>query len=128
MGPGCNSGVFLRTTEFGRQSRTGLEIQIYDDAGEPVSKYSSGAIYAVAAPKASAARNAGEWNSLEATLRGRTLKVTLNDTVVQDIDLDDPAINADLPDGHKMWQRAKRGYIGLQNHGRPIRFRNIRLK
>lgn len=128
MSRNCNSGVFIRTTETGRQSRTGMEIQIYDGFGKPIDRFSSGAIYDVAPPLANPVRPAGEWNQLEIDCRGRRLKVTLNGTRIQDVNLDDPAVSADVPDGRKLWQRAKRGFIGFQNHRCPIRFRNVRMR
>ncbi len=128
MGPNCNSGVFIRTTETGRQSRTGMEVQILDDPGKPPNTHSSGAIYDLVAPRSNAARPAGEWNRLEIACVGRTLNVTLNGTRIHDLNLDGPAGNADVPDGRKLSQRAKRGYIGLQNHAKPIRFRNVRIR
>lgn len=128
MSESCNSGVFVRTTETGRQSRTGMEIQIHDDFGQPVDPYVNGAIYDAVVPRSNPVHKAGEWNQLEITCRGQQMKVTLNGVVIHDLALDDPAVSANVPEGRKLWQRAKRGYVGLQNHGGRVRFRNIRIK
>ncbi len=128
MSERCNRGVFVRTKETGRQSRTGMEIQIEDDAGKPPTRTSSGSVYDVVPPRVNAIRRAGEWNDLEIACIGRQLKVTLNGSVIHDLNLDDPAVSADVPDGRKLSQRARRGYVGLQNHRCPIRFRNVWIK
>lgn len=122
----CNSGVGLRTGIFDRRrspatraSIRGYELQLLDDAGEPVSTHSSGSLYRYVPPKTNAMRAAGEWNSLEVTLLGPRIRVTLNDRVIQDVDqMDLPAIRS----------KPLSGFIALQNHGGKARFRNIRVR
>lgn len=126
MSKGCNSGVCIRTAvpydgnpEETLPSQTGFEIQIMDDAGQPASKTSSGALYGLAAPTINAARPAGEWNSLEVSARGPKIRVTLNRQVVQDIE------QTKILTG-KM--RPLSGYLSLQNHGHGIEFRSLLLE
>lgn len=125
----CNSGVFLRTSLTGRQSRAGMEMQILGPkGGSPTGKNAHGSIYDVVGPLAYPGHGAKEWNVLQVTCQGRHLTATLNGVLIHDRNLDDPAINAGLREGRKMWQRLPAGYIGLQDHGHVIRFRNIRIK
>jgi hypothetical protein len=125
---GGNSGVFIRVPEEGRSSRIGFEVQILDDAGKPPNKGSTASLYDIIAPKENRSRPAGEWNELEIAARGRRVVISLNGATVVDADLDDPAANAALDDDHKMSRRRRKGYIGLQDHGALVRFRNIRIR
>jgi hypothetical protein len=76
---------------------------------------------------------AGEWNHLRLTALGSRIQVELNGAQVVDIDLDNyteagrnpqrtlnkyPVAGRDLP---------RRGYIALQDHGKPVWFRNIKI-
>ena len=114
-----NSGVSLRAPRANRASKIGMEFQLQGDHGRAPEKHITGAIYDVVAPRVNAGKPAGEWNSLEITLDGAKLKAVLNDQVVQDLDLD---ANEELR------YRLRRGFIGLQDHGCQVAFRNIRVK
>jgi hypothetical protein len=152
--PETNSGVFLRATENGNPAFTGMEIQIMDDAGnKDPAKGSTGAAYAAIAPAVIATKPPGEWNSYDITLKGMQLKVILNGQTLYDVDLSDPKLNEEVaqsaveglkariakaekegkkpptePEYKPFPERAKMGFIGLQNHGHEIEFRNIRIK
>lgn len=150
--PKGNSGVFIRGAEKGRTSRTGMEIQILDDFGKRPDKNSSGSLYDMIPPTASAVKPAGEWNDYEITARGTHIQVRLNGQLVQDIRTDDPALNeplarrvAEMKARHAaqsaagkttrpfenfplLKERRTRGHIGLQNHGTPVQFRNVRIQ
>jgi len=128
IAPRGNSGIFVRAPEQGRSSQLGFEVQILDDAGKPPNNRSTGSLYEVAAPSKNRSRPAGEWNQVEILCHGTRVAVTLNGEKIVDIQTDDPALNARLDDDHKANRRHTRGYIGLQDHGAPIRFRNIRLR
>ncbi|HEY0709227.1 MAG TPA: DUF1080 domain-containing protein, partial [Polyangia bacterium] len=75
LAKGGATGVFLR----GR-----YQVQVADDAGQPVSDESSGAIYGLIAPRENAAKPAGEWQTLDVTLVGRRVTVVLNGKTVVD--------------------------------------------
>jgi hypothetical protein len=152
--PKTNSGVFLRATENGNPAFTGMEIQIMDDAGNPKpGKGSTGAVYAAVAPAVVATKPPGEWNFYDIALNGTQLKVVLNDQELYNVDLSDPKLNEEVaksaeaefkarvakaekeskkppqgPEYKPFTERAKTGFIGLQNHGHEIEFRNIRIK
>ncbi|MGQ9524072.1 MAG: 3-keto-disaccharide hydrolase [Armatimonadota bacterium] len=128
ISPNGNSGVFVRAPILGRASRIGMEMQILDDYGKAPNKNSTGAIYDVVAPTKNMSKPAGQWNSFEIVCDGRRVKITLNGEKVVDVSLDDPAINERLPETHKLYKRLRRGYIGLQNHGSRVEFRNLRVR
>ena len=114
-----NSGIYLRAPRAGRQSKIGMEFQLQGDADTPITNQTTGAIYDVVAPKINASKPAGEWNAVEITLNGASVKAVLNGQTVEDINLDD---NPELK------HRLRRGFIGLQDHACQVNFRNIRIK
>ena len=118
-GANANSGVFIHAPEYGRQSRVGGEIQIFDSYGKEPTPNSAGAIYDVLAPRVTASRPTGEWNDLEIHYEYPQIKVTLNNQVVQDVDI--------RHDDRLRW-RIRKGPFGLQEHGNNAWFRNIRVK
>ena len=70
-----NSGIGLR----GR-----YEIQILEDHGQPPNSHGSGALYSRVPPSVNASKPAGEWQSYDIRLVGRTLTVVFNGTKVLD--------------------------------------------
>ena len=66
---GSNSGIYLR----GR-----YEVQIEDDYGEEPDSHRIGGVYGFLTPSVNAAKKAGEWQTLDITLVGRTVTVVLN--------------------------------------------------
>ena len=134
VSPGANSGVFVRTADRNDPVQRGFEIQIHDSAGKPPTKHSCGALYDAVAPSVEASRPAGEWNHLEITADGPSIKVALNGKPIIDADLNRWTEAGKNPDGTKnKFARAlkdfpRAGYIGLQDHNAPVWFRNIRIK
>jgi len=123
---GANSGVFLRVPERqGRASMTGLEIQVRDDAADKDFTDVSGAVFQRIPASGRYARPMGEWNRFKLTMTGRKLRIELNGRLVSETNIDtvkpqgkDPPASA-IPNA---------GYIGLQNHGTPAEFRDIRIR
>ena len=110
---GSNSGIYLR----GRH-----EVQIQDDFGkEPFSRNISG-VYGFIDPSENAARQAGEWQSMDITLLGRFVTVVLNDTTVIDSQ-EIPGITGGALDSNE----GEPGPIFIQGDHGPISFRNIIL-
>jgi len=124
MSKGCNSGIGIRGVVFTgsrktRPSFAGYEMQIVDDAGRDPHKHSSGSLYRYVAPMKNATLPAGEWNQLEIECRGPTIRITLNDQLIHDFDQTTLEETKDKP---------LSGYLSLQDHGRVIDYRNVRLK
>ena len=125
----ANSGVYVRVPADGTHHRettaqppAGFEVQIIDDSAR---KYGSlkdyqfcGAVYGLAGPASRLSRPAGEWNSLEINCLGNRITVVHNGVKIVDI----------TPESHPLIElRQQRGYLGLQNHGGGVGFRNIRV-
>ena len=123
---GGNSGMFLRATEDGNPAFTGMEIQILGDLGKPPDVHSSCSLYGSVAPSKNVAKPAGEWNVVEITCKGRAITVVMNGEKILDVqNLDDPAIPFQEK---KLSERAKKGFIGLQDHEDRVEFRNLAIK
>ena len=80
------------------------------------------------APSVNLSRPAGDWNSMEITLLGSGIAVALNGRTVVAADLSDKELNAKLAEDVKFWNRAKTGFIGVQNHGSKVEFRDVRIR
>lgn len=74
---GANSGLFLRTAPNDPVNR-GFEVQVLDDHEKNPTKNSCGAIYDVVTPMFNASRPAGEWNSYDISVRGKSITVIMN--------------------------------------------------
>jgi hypothetical protein len=126
--PGGNSGVFIRTPLEGDPAYTGMEIQILDDHAEQwrnLNPYQyTGSIYDVQAPSERATKEAGKWQKMVITARGPQVQVVLNGQKVVDTNVTYYPYKASAHPG----LTREGGYIGLQNHGSRVEFRNIRIQ
>jgi hypothetical protein len=122
-----NSGVFVHVPELKTGEHPhiqGIEIQVLDDTGPEYAgnlkpyQY-SGSIYGTV-PAAGATYNGpNQWNSYEITCRGELLTVVFNGKKVAE---------GNLATDEMLKTRPPRGFIGLQNHGTPVEYRNIRIR
>ena len=137
ISPGCNSGVFFRTWPLtprpGRDvGYNGLEMAIDDTPG--AGYHDTGAIYDLVKPLKNAMKPAGHWNHVVITCNDNRIRIELNGERVTEMDLDRWTESFVRPDGtrHKFdvaWKNhPRKGYIGLQDHGKDCWFKNIRLK
>jgi len=131
---GTNSGIFLRTPDLKDPVYTGIEVQVTSAApGRRLTKNSIGGLYDLVAAKANAL-NPDDWNRYSITCQGSKISVKLNGQLVVDADLDQWTEVGKNPDGtankfnRALKDFARTGYIGLQDHGSPVWYRNIRVK
>jgi hypothetical protein len=113
--PGANSGFYLR----GRH-----ELQIFDDfnRGKP-SKNGNSAIYNFKEPDVFASKPAGEWQTVEATIVGNKISVTMNGRKIHD------NVECDKPTGSEIDTKVKEpGPIFLQGDHGSVQFRKIEIK
>jgi len=132
---GTNSGVFLRTGDIRRPELTALEVQLYDSyAKARPGPHDCGAIFDCLAPAVNAARAPGRWNRMTITAKGSRITIVLNRKRIIDMDLSrwsQPGRNPDgTPNKFKtaLKDMPREGHIGLQDHGDPVWFRNVRIK
>lgn len=132
--PGGNSGVFFRNADINDPVQTGIELQIYDTYGqEPPGRNHCGAIYDCMAPMVQAVRKPGEWNHVVVICRGPWINAYMNGRRIIRMDLDRWTEPHKNPDGSEnkfntaYKDMPRRGYIGFQDHGNPVYFRNVRI-
>ena len=122
-----NSGVFLRVPDLKDKQHPhveGMEIQILDDHGPQYKdklqpwQY-SGSLYGVAPPSKAVYKGAGQWNAFEITCKGDHIAIVFNGEKI---------VSVDQSKEPKIDPRPRSGYIGLQNHGSAVEFRNIQIQ
>ncbi len=131
--PECNSGVFVRTGDLADPVNTGLEVQVYSGKEDAIHNF--GAIYDLVAPSKDATHGPGKWDSLEIRCEGPRVTVHVNGEEVATINCDDydkPGLRTDGTP-HKFAGKAikdfpRSGYLGLQDHGFDVWYKNIKLK
>ena len=134
--PGGNSGIHYRVTEEDVEMwMAAPEYQVIDDTGYPgelAPAQKTGANYALHPPARSAARPAGEWNAARILANGSHVEHWLNGVKIVEYELwsDDwnARVLASKFKDHPRYGLARRGRIGLQDHGDRVAFRNIRIK
>ena len=114
-----NSGVFVRVREKDDPVETGIEVQINDVHGkEELTAHDCGGVIGTVGPSKNMAKPADEWNKMRVTVVGTQLKVNLNGEQVVNVNLQNTSRS----------DRPMKGYIGLQDHGLPLQFRNVSIK
>lgn len=137
IGKKCNSGIFIRTHSLKPRPGkdvgfNGIEVAIDDTAG--AGYHDTGALYDLVKPAKNAMKPAGTWNHVVITCDGPRITVELNGEMVTRANLDEFTKPNQRPDGtpHKFdiayKDHPRKGYIGLQDHGSPCWFKNIKLK
>jgi hypothetical protein len=132
----ANSGIFLRTADLKDPVYTGIEVQVCNSYGrkELSRGGTAGAIYDCLAPTKNAVKKPGQWNRCRITCRDNKILVVLNGQPVIDMDLDRWTQPHQNRDGTKnkfpraLKDFARQGHVGLQDHGLPVWYRNIRIK
>lgn len=130
--PGGNNGVGLRAPLVGKQPAfSSLEVQILDDDHpkhkDLKSEQFCGAIYGVSAPKRGHVKPPWKWNTMEIVANGPRIKVTLNGTLITDVDLS--TVGPKEIHGHKLTGLLRpKGYLALCGHRQHTEFRNVRIK
>lgn len=136
VAPGANSGIMYRGTEVGDYIwRSALEMQILDDERHSDGKSpltSAGSLFAVYPAPRGVVHPAGVWNTARILVNGNHVEHWLNGVKLFEYELGSPDFLARV-DQSKFktmpnYGKAPDGYIGLQNHGDHVEFRNIKIK
>lgn len=134
--PGGNSGIFFRATEdVGRIYEGAPEIQVLDDEGHPDGESqltAAGSNYGLHPAPEGVVRPAGEWNEVRLIVRGPHVEQWMNGVRVVEYELWSPDWERRVQESKfAAWPeygRATQGHIGLQDHGDPVAFRNVRIR
>jgi 3-keto-disaccharide hydrolase len=135
LSPNGNSGLFYRVTEDDDVMwHTAPEYQIIDNAyKEPLEPVQyTGANYDLHPPSRDATKPIGSWNQTRVLVRGAHVEHWLNGVKVVEYELWTPdwerLVRASKFKDYPGYARARRGHIGLQDHGDRAAYRNIRLR
>jgi hypothetical protein len=131
--PGGNNGLAIRFPggRYGDTAYIGMtELQVLDDGDKRYARLdprqAHGSAYGMVPAKRGYLRPVGQWNFEEVTVKGSTIKVELNGTVILDADLANvKEFMANSP--HPGKDRTS-GYFGFAGHNDPVEFRNVSIK
>lgn len=129
--PGGNNGLAIRYPGKGDTAYVGMcELQVLDDSAPKYAKLDQrqyhGSAYGMAPSHRGYQRPVGEWNFQEVTIKGSTIKVELNGTVILDTDLS-KITDYMAKSAHPGKERTS-GHFGFAGHSDPVAFRNISIK
>ncbi|MDC8829513.1 3-keto-disaccharide hydrolase [Alteromonas gilva] len=133
---GGNSGVFVLADEAGQYVYSHApEIQLIDNERHADAKTDSrraGSLYDLVAAPSAAFKPAETWNSLRIRLQDNVLSVWQNEVMTVHIVLHsstwDKLVAASKFADWQGFAQQSSGYIGLQDHGDLVSFKNIKIK
>ena len=134
VNPNTNSGLFIRNGDHQNWRHRGMEIQIADSSTLPIDTHICGAVYDCLAPRKNMVKKPGEWNRLTVMAKGPMIYIVMNGEQIIEMNLNRWNIKGKNPDGSKnkfpqaMKELDRPGYIGFQDHGHPVWYRNIKIK
>jgi len=138
---GGNSGIFyLGQEELDYIWKTAPEMQVLDNEKHPDAKLGkdgnrmAGSLYDLIPAKPQNAKPVGEWNKIEITVYKGTVVHKMNGVNVLEYHLWTPewnelVANSKFPELNADWSDVgSKGYLGLQDHGDDVWYRNIKIK
>ena len=132
---GGNNGLAIRYPGKGDAAYAGMcECQVLDDNYEQATgqkidpRQAHGSAYGLVAAARGYQRPIGEWNYQEVTVKGSTIKVELNGTVILDTDLSKVDMSNVMAKSPHPGKDRTSGYFGFAGHNDPVAFRNILIK
>jgi hypothetical protein len=141
ISPGGNSGIFILGQEVPNTPiyESAPEMQILDNERHPDAKLGkdgnrmAGSLYDLIPAKPQNAKPAGEWNKISIICYQGTVVFNQNGANVVEFHLwtdnwKQMCADSKFKDWPMFINTAREGYIGLQDHGNDVWFRNIRLK
>jgi hypothetical protein len=129
--PGGNNGLAIRYPGQGDTAYVGMcEVQVLDDTAKMYEKLDArqynGSVYGIVAAKRGYLRPVGEWNFEQVTVKGSTIKVELNGSVIVDTDVS--KITEYMAKSPHPGKDRTKGHFGFAGHNDPVAFRNIQIK
>ena len=129
--PAGNNGLAIRYPGKGDTAYVGMcELQILDDTDPQYKTLDPRqyccSIYGVVPAHTGYLRPLGEWNFEHAIIKGHTIKVELNGTVVVDADVS--LVHEFMHNSAHPGLMRTKGSFGFAGHNDPVAFRNIKIK
>ncbi len=130
--PAGNNGLAIRYPGQGDTAYVGMcELQVLDDGakaylGRIDARQAHGSAYGMVPAHRGYLRPVGQWNFEEVTVKGSTIKVELNGTLILDADLS--KVKEFMADSAHPGKDRTSGYFGFAGHGDPVEFRAVAIK
>ena len=129
--PGGNNGLAIRYPGQGNTAYVGMcELQVLDNTHPRWAKLDPRQYHASAYGMVPAERGflrpPGQWNYQEVTVKGPTIKVELNGTVILDTDLS--KVTKYMANSAHPGKTRTKGHFGFAGHSDPVQFRNVQIK
>ncbi len=124
-----NNGLAIRYPGEGDTAYVGMcELQVLDAnyPGQLDPRQVHGSAYGMVAAKTGFLRSPGEWNFQAVTVKGSTILVELNGTVILDCDLSQ--VTDFMGDRAYAGKDRTSGHFGFAGHNDPVQFRDIWIK
>ncbi len=136
VAPGGNSGVFYRASEDDDAIYwSAPEMQVLDDAVHPDGRSrltAAGSDYGLYPAPAGVVKPAGQWTWFRIVVRGNHVEHWMNGVKVVEYELGSPDWEAKVKASkfapHPHYGRNAEGYIGLQDHGDRVAYRNVKIR
>lgn len=130
--PGANNGIGIHAPPTGDAAYYGMEIQVLDNeatkyAGLQPYQY-HGSVYGIAPAKRGYLLPTGQWNQEEIVVQGNRIRVILNGTIINEVDIKEVSKNGTMDHKEHPGLLKTMGHIGFLGHGDILRFKNIRIK
>ncbi|MFT3670323.1 MAG: DUF1080 domain-containing protein [Pseudoxanthomonas sp.] len=132
---GGNSGLFYRAVDASPIWTRAVEYQLLDDrAAEDrfVPSHRAAAVYDLVAPARDVLRPIGEYNQARIVACGPRVEHWLNGVRVAHYDTDSDEwrrrVSASKFAGQAEFAKARRGHLGLQDHGNAVYLRTMRIR
>lgn len=138
-----NSGIFYLGSEnekFRAIYATAPEMQVLDNEKHPDAKLGkdgnrkAGSLYDLIPAKPQNSNGAGQWNTAEVIIKDKHVIHKQNGEIVVEYqygtrEWDELVAESKFPGINPTWANLQeKGYIGLQDHGNHVWFRNIKIK
>ncbi len=125
---GGNNGLAIRYPGKGDTAYVGMcELQVLDNTAPKYAKLDPrqyhGSAYGMLAAKLGYQRPVGEWNYQEVTVKGSTIRVELNGSVILDGDLS--KVTEYMANSPHPGKDRTTGYFGFAGHNDSVRFRAV---
>lgn len=133
-----NSGIFynvIESSENKRMYETGPEFQIIDDHNYPqelTEQQKTGALSDVIAPAELVSNKPGEWNHTKIIVNDGFAEHWLNGKKILEYNLNSQELKDQIANSKfsvlPSYAKSMKGRIGLQDHGGPVYYKNIKIK
>jgi len=132
-----NSGIFYHVVEhpdYPRMHETGPEFQIIDDENYPqqlTENQTTGSNSDVKGPSMAASNPPGDWNQTRIRVDGGHVTFWLNGNMINEYDMESAEWKKLVSESKFApldYAKVSKGRIGLQDHGGPVWFKNIKIK